>query len=256
LLQVQRIVIGDQRFVHFGLRREGGFVGNHDRETGAPIPDHVSARPDDLATLLQGLVAFDHGAAEGLDAVIAAAVLAFGFVYIHPLEDGNGRIHRYLMQHVLARRGFNPRGIHFPVSAAILDRIDEYRTTLESYSRRLLPVIQWEATKRNVRVLNDTADFYRFFDATPHAEFLYTCVQQTIEQDLPNEARYLENFDRFRATVAAIVDMPDRTLDNLLGFLRQNGGRLSKRARAKEFATLTDAEARRIERAYLDSFGR
>ena len=31
----------------------------------------------------------------------------------------------------------------------------------------------------NVRVLNDTADFYCFFDATPHAEFLYACVRQT-----------------------------------------------------------------------------
>ncbi len=49
--------------------------------------------------------------------------------------------------------------------------------------------------------------------------------------------------------------MPDRTLDNLLGFLRQNGGRLSRRAREKEFAALTDEEVRRIEGAYADSFG-
>ena len=105
------------------------------------------------------------------------------------------------------------------------------------------------------RVLNDTADFYRFFDATPHAEFLYACVRQTIEQDLPNETRFLKNFDWFRAAVETVVDMPDRTLDNLLGFLRQNGGRLSRRAREKEFAALTDEEVRRIEGAYADSFG-
>ena len=70
-------------------------------------------------------------------------MLAFGFVYIHPFEDGNGRIHRYLMHHVLARRGFNPSGIHFPVSAAILDKIDAYRDVLESYSGWLLPIIGW-----------------------------------------------------------------------------------------------------------------
>src|SRR5262249_23042430 len=82
----------------------------------------------------------------------------------------------------------SPPGIHFPISAAILTRITEYRAVLESYSRRLLPVIDWEPTDSgNLHVLNDTADFYRFFDATPHAEFLYACVQQTIEQDLPNE---------------------------------------------------------------------
>jgi Fic family protein len=255
LLRLQRIVIGDERFVHLGLRRESGFVGEHDRETRAPIPDHISARPEDLASLIQGMVAFDRGAAQRLDAVIAAAVMAFGFVYIHPFEDGNGRIHRYLIHHILARRGFNPPGVHFPVSAAFLDKLDEYNSVLESYSRRLLPIIRWEPTNDgNLRVLNDTGDFYRFFDATPHAEFLYACVRKTIEEDLPNEARYLESFDRFRTSVQAIADMPDRTLDNLFGFLRQNGGRLSKRARDREFAALTDDETQRIEDAYADAF--
>ena len=256
LLRLQRIVIGDERFVRLGLRQEGGFVGEHDRENRTPIPDHISARPEDLPTLVEGMIAFDGGAEEKMDAVIAAAVLAFGFVYIHPFADGNGRIHRYLMHHVLARRGFNPPGIHFPVSAAILQRIDEYRGVLESYSRRLLPFIRWEPTPDgNVRVLNDTADFYRFFDATQHAEFLYSCVRQTIEQDLPDETRFLQSFDRFRAGVEAIVDMPERTLDNLFGFLRQNGGRLSKRARENEFAELTAQEVTRIEDLYAEAFG-
>ena len=107
----------------------------------------------------------------------------------------------------------------------------------------------------NIRVLSDTADFYRFFDATPHAEFLYACVRQTIEQDLPNETSFLQNFDRFRAGIEAIVDMPDRTLDNLLGLLRQNGGRLSKRARENEFVELTSEETTRIEGLYAAAFG-
>ena len=256
LLRLQRIVIGDERFVRLGLRQEGGFVGEHDRQSHAPIPDHISARPEDLSSLVEGMIAFDQGAEERLDAVIAAAMLAFGFVYIHPFEDGNGRIHRYLIHHVLARRGYNPPVVHFPVSAAILGRMDEYRAALESYSRRLLPVIQWQPTdNNNVRVLNDTTDFYRFFDATPHAEFLYACVRQTIEHDLPDETKFLENFDRFRARVESIVDMPHRTLNNLFGFLRQNRGRLSGRARSKEFAALTDDETRRIEQAYVDLFG-
>jgi hypothetical protein len=255
LLRLQRIVIGDARFVRLGLRPEGGFVGEHDRQTHAPIPDHISARPEDLPSLVEGIIAFDRGAEERVDAVIAAAMLAFGFVYIHPFEDGNGRIHRYLIHHVLARRGYSPLGVHFPVSAAILEKIDDYRAVLESYSQRLLSVVQWQSTDtNNVRVFNDTADFYRFFDATPHAEFLYACVRQTIERDLPDEIKFLENFDRFRALVESIVDMPDRTLDNLFGFLRQNHGRLSKRARENEFAALTEDETRRIEQAYDDLF--
>jgi hypothetical protein len=255
-LRLQRIVIGDERFVKLGLRNEGGFVGEHDRDTQRPIPDHISARPEDLALLMGGLIAFDHAAENELDPVVAAAVLAFGFVYIHPFEDGNGRIHRYLMHHVLARRGFNPPGVHFPVSAVILDKIEEYRDVLESYSGRLLPVISWESTEKgNVEVLNDTADFYRFFDATPHAEFLYACVRKTIEDDLPNEALHLKNFDRFRDAVESMLDMPERTLNTLLGFLRQNGGRLSRRARESEFAELTADEVAKIEHLYATSFG-
>src|SRR5204862_8014940 len=92
------------------------------------------------------MVAFDRGAAKSLDAIIAAAVLAFGFVYIHPFVDGNGRIHRYLIHHGLAERGFNPAGVVFPVSAAVLARIDEYSVALEDYSRRLFPVIDWAPT--------------------------------------------------------------------------------------------------------------
>src|ERR1700722_4882636 len=256
LLRLQRIVIGDERFVRLGLRREGGFVGEHDRQTHAPLPDHIRVRPEGPPSLVEGMIAFDRGAEERLDAVIAAAMLAFGFVYIHPFEDGNGRIHRYLIHPVLARRGYSPQGVHFPVSAAILERIDDYCSVLESYSRRLLPVIQWQSTdKNNVEVLNDTADFYRFFDATPHAEFLYACVRQTIERDLPDEIKFLESFDRFRAVVDSIVNMPDRTLANLFGFLRQNSGRLSTRAREKEFAAFTDDETRRIEQSYSELFG-
>ena len=255
LLRLQRIVIGDARFVRLGLRREGGFVGEHDRETRMPLPEHISARPEDLSTLIDGMTAFDRGPARQMDAVIAAAILAFGFVYVHPFEDGNGRLHRYLIHYVLAERGYNPTGLVFPVSAVILDRIDRYRETLESYSERLLPLIRWEPTEQfNVRVLNDTGDFYRFFDATPHAEFLYECVRQTIEHDLPYETDFLRRYDAFRGQIDAMIDMPERTVNLLFRFLKQNDGALSNRAREKEFAALTDEEARQIEAIYADAF--
>jgi hypothetical protein len=256
LLRLQAIVIGDARFVELGLRREGGFVGEHDRETRMPIPDHVSARSEDLRSLIDGMAAFDSGPARDLDPVIAAAVLAFGFVYVHPFVDGNGRIHRYLIHHVLAQRGFNPAGVVFPVSSAILERIEEYRAVLESYSQRLLPLIEWQPTPDgNVRVLNDTSDFYRFFDATAQAEFLYSCVMKTIDVDLPHETQFLAQYDQFRARIENLVDMPDRTVDLLFRFLHQNGGRLSRRAREQEFAALTEEEAATAERAYREIFG-
>ena len=52
LQHLQRVVIGDARFTHMGWRTEGGFVGKRDRDTNAPIPDHVSARPEDIASLI------------------------------------------------------------------------------------------------------------------------------------------------------------------------------------------------------------
>lgn len=256
LLRLQRIVIGDARFVKLGFRREGGFVGEHDRETRMPLPVHISARHEDLPALIDGMVAFDRGPAQTLDAVVAAAILAFGFVYVHPFEDGNGRIHRYLIHHVLAERGFNPAGVVFPVSSAILERIEDYRKVLETYSERLLPLVEWEPTESfNVHVRNDTADFYRFFDATPHAEFLYACVRKTVEEDLPFETDFLRRYDEFRQTVEAFLDMPERMVDLLFRFLHQNDGRLSRRAREREFAALTDEEAERIAQAYAATFG-
>ncbi len=158
-----------------------------------------------------------------------------------------------MIHHVLAARGFNPPGLVFPVSAVILERIEAYRQVLESYSRRLLTHVSWRPTDRgNVEVLNDTGDFYRFFDATPHAEFLFACVAQTIDHDLPAETRFLRAYDGFKSRVSGLIDMPDRVLDLLFRFLHQNGGRLSGRARAKEFAALADEEADRIEAIYAE----
>jgi hypothetical protein len=256
LLRLQRIVIGDDRLINLGLRKEDGFIGEHDRSSGMPLPDHIDAKPDDLPSLTQGLFDFDRGPARELDPVLAAAVLAFGFVYIHPLEDGNGRLHRYLIHHVLSQRGFNPPGVVFPVSSAILERIADYKAVLESYSARLLPLIEWDATPRgNVRVLNETADYYRYPDLTLHAGFLFEAVAKTIREDLPKEASFLASYDRFRTALQNIIDMPEVTANLLFRFLDQNGGRLSKRAKEKEFAKLTPKELAAVEALYAEFFG-
>ena len=256
LFRLQKMVIGDSRFIRLGLRTEGGFVGEHNRDTGIPHPAHISAKPEDLEALVQGLISFERDAVSRLDPVVAAAVLAFAFNYIHPFEDGNGRIHRYLIHHVLAVREFNPPGVVFPISSAILEHIEMYRQVLESYANQLLEVVEWEPTELgNVHVLNDTADFYRYFDATPHVEFLYECVRQTIEKDLPDETRFLSDYDTFRTKIEAMVDMPQPSVNLLFRFLRQNQGQLSKRARQREFECLTGDEINRIEIIYTGLFG-
>jgi Fic family protein len=256
LERLQRIVLADARFVRPGLRKIGGFIGQHDRHTRHPLPAHISARWKDLPSLTQGLVAYSTRAkVNKVDPVTTAAALAFGFVYIHPFEDGNGRVHRWLFHHILSGAGYNPPGVVFPISSTIYTRMDHYKRVLESYSQPLLEFIDWRPTPdHNVEVLNDTANYYRYFDATAHAEFLYECVKQTVERDLPDEVAYLEAYDQFSRSVLEIVDMPNSMVDLLHRFLKQNGGKLSNRGKENEFALLTDDEVTLIEAAYGAAF--
>jgi len=256
LLRLQRLVIGDTRFVEPGYRREGGFVGDHDRITGEPLPEHISARWQDLDQLMGGLITAHKQLETSLvDPVIAAAMVAFGFVFIHPFQDGNGRIHRYLVHHMLARKSFTRQGVIFPVSASILEHITDYRRVLQTYSQSLLDFIEWQRTSdNNVEVLNETIDYYRYFDATPQAEFLYDCVYDTIHNIIPREAKYLENYDSFKHFLDSKVEMPNKTVALLVRFLEQNDGKLSKRARENEFAALNDKEIAEIEYQYRSIF--
>jgi hypothetical protein len=254
---LQDEVIPDQRFITPGLRNEGGFIGEHDRMTGMPLPDHISAKPEDLEALIGGMIeTYALLLNSEYNPVLTAALIAFGFVFIHPFEDGNGRIHRYLIHHVLAETGFVPKGLVFPVSAVILDRIEVYRRVLEHFSKRRLDLIEWRPTeKNNVQVLNDTSDLYRFFDATKQAEFLFECVAETVNVTLPAEVDYLEKYDQLSTFIKNFLDMPDNKVDLLIRFLVQNGGQFSKRAIEKEFSKLTDDERQAIETRYRGIFG-
>lgn len=254
--RLQDIVIEDKRFVKMGWRREGGFIGVHDRLSNTPMPDHISARWQDVDALITGLIQTnDKLAAGGYDPVLAAALIAFGFVFIHPFEDGNGRLHRYLIHHVLTEMGFSPKGIIFPVSAVILEHLDSYRRVLEAFSGPRLSHIDWRPTERgNVEVINDTIDLYRYFDATRQAEFLYDCVRQTIEKSLPDEVDYLVRHNQMKTYIEERFDMPDRIVELLINFLHNGKGKLSKRAREKEFQALRDDEAHDLEQAYIEFF--
>src|SRR5467141_2593301 len=255
IVGLQGLLIEDQRFVRVGLRADGVFLGERDHN-GDPLPEFIGARPSDLQDLMAGMLETnDRMSADGVDEVLQAAATAFGFVYVHPFQDGNGRLHRCLVHHVLAERKFTPAGMVFPVSSVMYDRIDEYRKTLQTHSGPLMSFIEWRPTPgRNVEVLNDTADLYRYFDATEAAEFLYACVKRTVEQDLPREIDYLRRHDEALRRIMNTVEMPDRLAENLLMFIRQNKGKLPKRRRTSEFKKLTDAEVASLEAVVGEAF--
>lgn len=255
IIRLQDVLIEDRRFVHVGLRPDGVFLGERDH-SHEPLPEFIGARPEDLPDLMARMLeANDRMAADGIDAVLQAAATAFGFVHIHPFQDGNGRLHRCLIHHVLAERNFTPPGFIFPVSSVMYDRIGEYRHTLQAHSGPLMDFIEWRPTpQQNVEVLNDTADLYRYFDATLATEFLYSCVERTVEYDLPREIDYLRRHDQALRRIMNFVEMPDRLAENLLMFIRQNKGTLPKRRRTGEFKQLTDDEVTRLEAVINDAF--
>jgi hypothetical protein len=125
--------------------------------------------------------------------------------------------------------------------------------------RRLCDAAPAEAFADMVRaapteVLNDTADLYRHFDATGAAEFLYACVRRTVEQDLPREIDYLGRHDEALRRIMGAVEMPDCLAENLVLFIRQNNGALSKKRREGEFNTLRDDEVTLIESIVNEAF--
>ena len=255
ILRLHTVLIEDTRFTRAGLRLDGVFLGDRDHE-GDPLPEFIGARPEDLQPLMQGMIAANERMSEGeLDSVLQAAATAFGFVYIHPFQDGNGRLHRCLIHHVLAERKFTPPGMVFPVSPVMLDRIETYRDTLRAHSGTLMNFIEWRPTpERNVAVLNDTADLYRYFDCTEAAEFLYACVARAIDKDLPQEIDFLRRNDEALRRIMNIVEMPDRMAENLIRFIRLNEGKLGRKRREGEFEKLTDDEVASIEAIVQDAF--
>jgi hypothetical protein len=255
IVRLQRVLIEDTRFVRAGLRPDGVFLGERDHH-GDPLPEFIGARPGDLDNLMGGLLeANDRMRDDRIDPVLKAAATAFGFVYVHPFQDGNGRMHRCLIHHVLAERKFTPPGMVFPVSSVMLDRIDDYRATLQAHSGPLMPFIEWRPTpERNVEVLNETADIYRYFDCTDAAEFLYACVARTVEHDLPREIDYLRRHDEATRRIMDAVEMPDRLAENLVMFIRQNNGTLSKKRREGEFKKLREEEVTLIEGIVHEAF--
>lgn len=254
--RLQDIVIGDKKLKNMGLRKGEGFIGEHDSETFTPMPDHISARAKDLPSLMKGLLQTNSVLQrENYDPVLTAATIAFGLVFIHPLADGNGRIHRYIIHHILTRMGYTRRGLIFPVSSAILARIDEYQNILEHFSLPRIDFIDWKETPdHNVEILNETADLYRYYDLTKQAEFLYECVADTIEKIIPEELDYLEKYDRINKFINDQVALPNHKVDLLIKFLLQNKGKLSKKKRGKHFEELQENEIDMIENVFQDIF--
>ena len=169
IIRLQRVLIEDTRFVRAGLRPDGVFLGRTGSSWRSAAGIHrraprwtwrISWRACSKPTTAC--------ARTGSTPVLQAAATAFGFVYIHPFQDGNGRMHRCLIHHVLAERRIHTARNGIPSffgDARPHRRLPN--NARRSHSAPLMPFIEWRPTpERNVEVLNDTADLYRYFDCT------------------------------------------------------------------------------------------
>jgi len=254
LIDLQNRIV-DQRFRDSDYRLSQNYVGETITWQKEKI-HFVCPKPEDLADLMGGLVAAHKRMGAGnVSAVVHAAAIAYGFVFLHPFEDGNGRIHRFLIHNILARRRFTPEGIMFPVSASMVKNPADYDASLEAFSRHLMALVEYSLDEEGgMTVYNDTARWYRYIDMTPQAEVLFRFIDQTIDTELTRELTFLANYDETKRAMQQIVDMPDRKIDLFIRFCLQNNGRLSARKRVSHFDFLSDKEITRMEQAVQSAY--
>ena len=248
LIELQNAIV-DPRFSDQDYRDFQNYVGE-EPALHKMVLHYIAPKPEDVPSMMQGFLSSLKRLQEGsVHPVVTAAVVGFGFVFIHPFEDGNGRLHRFLIHHVLARAGFVPMGGVFPISATMLRDLRGYDSVLESFSSPLMQELK-EFTlseKGELTVHSDTRSLYRYIDYTAIVEYLFSCIDQTIATDFKQELDFIEHYDQARSGIREVVDLPDRKLDLIIKFIVQNHGKLSRQKRDKYFDMLTDDEVAAIE---------
>jgi len=217
---------------------------------------YIAPKPSDNKILMEGLMySWRRMMKSNLSAIVIAAVISFGFVFIHPFSDGNGRIHRFLIHSILSGTGFTPRKTIFPVSAAMLENMEEYDKALESFSNKLIPLIDYELNDNlEMTVYNETLPFYKYIDFTKLVEYLYKTIEHTIEHDFEQEIKFLVNYDKTKSEMEEIIAMPDRLVDLFIKVTTNNNGVLSSAKRKNHFNMLNDNQIKALEQVIKRNF--
>ena len=224
------------------------------------IADFIPPPAGQIHPMMESIAGLAAMGAEGkLDPVLAATCAAFGFVFIHPFWDGNGRLHRFLVHHVLRQAGFTPKGVVLPLSARMLRQLDRYSALLKGYSRPRTDLLDYalDADSGTITLRSpQPAWLYAYWDATEACEFLLECCDACVDDDLQAEVAYLRAHDATVRQLEGWLDMRQSALNTLIDIVVQGRGALSKSKRAHPlFAHLTDAEVTRVEAAVVEHFG-
>lgn len=254
LAQLQSEILGRRTtLTHFGLRQSPVFVGETVRYQH--VVHYIAPPPDEVAAMLEGLRVFLERT-RGQSPVMRSAVAAFGFVYIHPLADGNGRVHRFLINDTLRRDGTVPEPMILPVSAVITDDSGErrnYDRVLDEVSKPLMQVAREYITfapRHTTYPDGVVSNFecngneqirpvWRYLDLGPHVVYLSNIVKRTLTEQMREQSRYLRNYGRARQALKEVIEMPDHQADRVLRSIEQNKGELSN-ALAKQMPVLSE----------------
>ncbi len=243
LIECQNTIV-DHRFIDVDYRINQNYVGENINQYLQKI-HFISPKPNDLAELMQGLLdSLERMLAANCPAVIIAAAISFGFVFLHPFEDGNGRLHRFLIHYILNRLKFSPPGITLPISAIILQNIRQYDAVLESFSKPLMEKLSdYHLNNEGVlTVKQESKHHYQYIDFTLITEYLFGCIEETIDVHFTHELDFLVNYDHAKRAIQAVVDIPDRLIDLLIRLILQNKGKIGKQKIDKYFSMLTESE--------------
>jgi hypothetical protein len=253
LTELQNAIV-DPRFTAAAFRNFQNYIGQS--LAGFQELIHYICPPQEiLKTLMNGLKDSAEKTA-GINPEVRAAIIAFGFVFIHPFEDGNGRLHRFLIHDILVHDGVVPQGLIIPVSAHMLNNIRQYDNILENYSKPLMQRIRY--TKKDggeIEVVNgdEVEGYFRYPDLTDHCIYLAKTIHATLKEDMPDELVFIQRYDEVKKALQHIVDMPDAAINLMIMFLHQNKGVFPKRRR-EQFAKLTDDEINKMQVAFRQIF--
>jgi Fic family protein len=247
LIELQNVIV-DARFADVDYRHTQNYVGENINPYYQKI-HYISPKPEDVPELMQGLLnSLNKMLRDDVHPVIVAAAISFGFVFIHPFEDGNGRIHRFLIHYILSKKEFTPKDIIFPISSVILKNMHAYDQTLELFSKPLLDILtRYDLTDEGIMTVNQASkSYYQYLDFTEMVEYLFFCIEDAVNNHLERELMFLENYDTTKVAIQEMIDMPDNQIDLLIKFILQNKGVLSENKRSQFFPLLKDKEIEQI----------
>ena len=142
LIAAQNCIV-DSHFWDTDYRRTQNYIGETISFQQQRV-HYICPKPENIADLMAGLIAaYRTLKSSDVPAIVHSAIISYGFVFMHPFEDGNVRLHRFLIHNILSQRGRVPEGLMFPVSAAMLKNRVLYSTSLEKYSITLLQLIDY-----------------------------------------------------------------------------------------------------------------